>query len=35
MLLYVSFDGKEILAEFGSLLIFIRLGIQPSTRSSR
>jgi hypothetical protein len=34
-LLYVSFDGKEILAdEFGSLLIFIRLGIQPSAGSS-
>jgi hypothetical protein len=33
--LYVSFDGKEIFVnEFGSLLIGIRLGIQPSTSSS-
>jgi hypothetical protein len=32
---YVSFDGKEIFVnEFGSLLIGIRLGIQPSTSSS-
>jgi hypothetical protein len=36
MFLDVSFYRKEILAdEFGSLLIFIRLGIQPSTGSSR
>ncbi len=35
MFLNVSFYRKEILAdEFGSLLIFIRLGIQPSTGSS-
>jgi len=35
MFLDVSFYRKEILAgEFGSLLIFIRLGIQPSTGSS-
>jgi hypothetical protein len=33
--LYVSFDGKEILVdELGSLLICIRLGIQPSTCTS-
>jgi hypothetical protein len=33
--LYVSFDGKEVLVnELGSFLICIRLGIQPSTRSS-
>ena len=36
MFLNVGFYRKEILAdEFGSLLIFIRLGIQPSTGSSR
>jgi hypothetical protein len=36
MLLNVSFYRKEVFAdEFGSLLIFIRLGIQPSTGSSR
>ena len=36
MFLNVSFYRKEILAdEFGSLLIFIRLGIQPSTCRSR
>jgi len=36
MFLNVSSYRKEILAdEFGSLLIFIRLGIQPSTGSSR
>ena len=35
MFLNVGFYWKEILAdEFGSLLIFIRLGIQPSTGSS-
>jgi len=35
MFLDVSFYRKEILAdEFGSLLISIRLGIQPSTSSS-
>jgi hypothetical protein len=35
MFLNVSFYRKEILAdEFGSLLIFIRLGIEPSTGSS-
>ena len=35
MFLNVSFYWKEILAdEFGGLLIFIRLGIQPSTGSS-
>ena len=36
MFLNVSFYRKEILAdEFGSLLVFIRLGIQPSTCRSR
>jgi hypothetical protein len=35
MFLDVSFYRKESLVdEFGSLLIFIRLGIQPSTGSS-
>jgi hypothetical protein len=35
VLLYVSFDRKEIFVnELGSLLIGIRLGIQPSTSSS-
>jgi hypothetical protein len=35
VLLYVSFDGKEIFVnELGSLLIGIRLDIQPSTSSS-
>jgi hypothetical protein len=35
MFLNVSFYRTEILAdEFGSFLIFIRLGIQPSTGSS-
>jgi hypothetical protein len=33
--LYVSFNGKEVLVdEIGSLLICIRLGIQPSTCTS-
>ncbi len=36
MFLNVSFHWKEILAdEFGSLLIFIRLGIESSTCPSR
>ena len=36
MFFNVGFYRKEILADkFGSLLIFIRLGIQPSTGSSR
>jgi hypothetical protein len=36
MFLNVSFDWKEILVdEFGSFLVFIRLGIQPSTCPSR
>ena len=36
MFLNVSFYRKKILAdEFGSLLIFIQVGIQPSTCPSR
>jgi hypothetical protein len=35
MLLDVRFDGKEILLdEIGSLLVLVRLGIQPSTGAS-
>src|SRR3974377_336310 len=33
--LYMSLDGKEVLPnELSSSLIFVRLGLQPSTRSS-
>ena len=35
MFFYVSFDGKEVVVnEIGSLLICIRLGVQPSTGPS-
>lgn len=36
MFLDVGFYGKEVCAdELGSFLVFIRLGIQPSTGASR
>jgi len=36
MFLDVRFDGNEVLLdEAGGLLVFIRLGVQPSTSASR